>query len=169
MSNVSVSLNRFVDKIKRTVKEAVGPSAKLALGKEAVKIIVRRTRLGYGVNQELGSRSRLKILSEKYIEQRRRYRKTGYLSKTTQPAKSNLTLTGQMLDSVTFKQVGRRLLIQPSKSSRFDTDATNYDIATYQAEQGRVFMNVSQNEFNQLLRFYRKNFGDLLRLRKLIS
>jgi hypothetical protein len=60
-----------------------------------------------------------------------------------------------------------QIIIGPT-GNRNDTDATNEDIARWNSERGRKFNRISQLEFNQLLRFYRKTFGDLLKKRDLI-
>ena len=128
------------------------------VGQFSVDIIVRRTRLGYGVDKELGPRSRLAGLSEKYIQKRKGIR----LDATTRPARSNLTNTGQMLRSMGFKVLEPgKLLIEPEGSR--DDGYTNIQIAEFNADRGRVFNNVSNNEFLQILRFYKRNFTDLLK------
>jgi hypothetical protein len=46
---------------------------------------------------------------------------------------------------------------------------SNANIVRYLSEdRGRTFMNVSQLEFKQLVRLYRKTFGDLLKKERLI-
>ena len=65
---------------------------------EAIKQIRKRTRLGYGVSN--GRRTRLKPLSEDYKKTRRKMKG---LSRDARPNKSNLTLTGDMLDNMEHK------------------------------------------------------------------
>lgn len=64
--------------------------------------IVKRTRMGYGVNQDLGTKEKLASLSKKY----KKFRKDNpynELSKMTNATRSNLTYSGQMLDSLYAK------------------------------------------------------------------
>lgn len=156
-------LEKIVSRLEKTLDKAISPKEAKALGEQAIELVRVRTRLGYGVKSPNGNRSRLKALTPKYIKFRRRFKR---LSEFTRPSRSNLTLTGQMLDSLklkTRKQKDRNITIITPSGSRRGGGPSNLDVATYQAEQGRIFNNMSKNETNQLLRFYRKRFGDLLR------
>lgn len=157
MSSVKTQVDKFTSKIQRLLKEAKSSKVIQPVAEEMIKIIVKRTRLGYGVGKELGSRERLKRLSPRYVIARSRSRK---LSATTSPNKSNLTFTGQMLESVrVIRPKNGKIVIGP-QGSRSD-GKENQKIAQYNADRGRVFMNLSQLEFNQILRFYRLKFTDL--------
>lgn len=146
---------------------------------EAATIIRRRTLLGFGVEENGGARRRLKKLSGSYIEQRQgravywtgkngkvrrvptsaKFRSRLRLSTKTTPGKSNLTLSGQLLDSIkaTVQGPGRGF-IAPDGSR---TDGfTNQEIATFVEEAGREFLNLSNNEIKQLEQFA----GDILRI-----
>lgn len=164
MSKASNQLDKIIGRLKKTVKESMSNESMVEVGKFSIGLIVKRTRLGYGVNKNLGDRSKLKPLSAKYIEQRKKSR----LNQFTKPSRSNLTRTGQMLDSLSFKVTGPgKITIEPTGNR--DDGKRNKDIAKYNAQRGRVFINLSKNEYSQIVRFYRKTFGDLLRLRKLIK
>lgn len=137
--------------------------------KEAEIIIRRRTLLGFGVSSPGGPRSKLDKLSETYKEQRRgkviffrdkdgrvrrvptssKFKSRIKLSEKTTPGKSNLTLTGQMLASLRGKVTGLgKGIIEPTGSRT--EGMTNKQIATFVQENGRVFMNFSNNEIRQL-------------------
>lgn len=155
--SVKVQIDAVTKRIQKLFDEAKSKKILGPVANEAIKIIVRRTRLGYGVKREYGERERLKKLSPRYMVQRSRSRR---LSPTTGPRKSNLTFTGQMLESVkVIKPKDGRIVIGP-KGYRTD-GKTNEKIAGYQVDQGRVFMNLSRLEFQQILRFYRLKFTDL--------
>lgn len=152
--------------------------------------IVNRTRVGIGINPETGRGERLKKLSRKYVNrrkgsktiqrranvdiaERRRARaeskKRGYkvkpdLSSKTSPAKSNLTATGQLLDSLTVIKLklknawgfrisvpdnrrGRDVFGQPNKQG-----LTNRKLAQYVAEQGRAFMGFTKSQRNIIVK-----------------
>jgi hypothetical protein len=152
--------------IEKTIKDGIDKKLLEPIAEEAIKIIVRRTRLGYGVSKHFGTKAKLKALSSKYVDIRSRFKNLD--RSTTRPKKSNLTLTGQMLNSMAItKSKDGQIIIGPT-GNRNDTDATNEDIARWNSERGRKFNRISQLEFNQLLRFYRKTFGDLLKKRDLI-
>jgi hypothetical protein len=74
-----------------------------------------------------------------------------------------------MLDSITAHTEKGAITIRPTGTRR--DGQKNYDIAKYNEDGGkgrprRIFMNISQLEFNQVKRFYRKMFGDLVKSRK---
>jgi hypothetical protein len=70
---------------------------KAAMAIESVKLIVDRTKSGFGVKNEKAVK--LKPLKRSTIERRKRSQLAG----DTSPSKSNLTETGNMLDSVTYR------------------------------------------------------------------
>lgn len=165
MSNPLNQLDKIIKRLNSSVADVIDKKSMTAVGKFAVTLIVKRTRLGYGVNDSLGQRSKLRPLSPGYIKQRKNFPD---LNQLTRPSKSNLTRTGQMLESMTSTVKSKGSVVIAPTGIR-DDGQSNMDIARYNAERGRIFNNVSELEFKQLVRFYRKTFGDLLRLRKLIT
>lgn len=158
-------LKKFLKKIEKTLDEAKKKPVMQSLAEEAVRLIVKRTRLGYGVTRNLGTRSNLKRLKASYIKQRKSFKS---LSTSTRPGKSNLTLTGDMLSSVKVISIkDGKVSIGPTGNNRYGE--SNQNIAEWNADRGRTFNRLSLNEFNQLRRFYRKNFGDLLKKQKLLK
>lgn len=109
------------------------------LGEGANSLIKKRTRLGYGVSSHEGDKERLKPLSDAY----KKVRKSHPKSSDTTPAKSNLTRTGEMLDSLDYQ------VSQGSVKITFKTQ-NNVDKAGYVTQGGRPFMNLSKPEINQL-------------------
>lgn len=148
--------------------------------------IVTRTRVGIGVDPETGRGERLKKLSPKYIQQRKgsktikrrnvidtRRRKAAKeeserrgekvkpnLTSLTTPGKSNLTATGQLLNSLTVIKLkikdgwgfqirvpesirGRDFLGRANKRG-----LTNRKLAEYVAEKGRAFMGFTKSQQN---------------------
>ena len=167
MSNPQQDLKKFFDKLTKQTKDAKSRSVYKYLADELIKIIVKRTRLGYGVDQNLGQRFKLTTIkwSDAYAKARKKRLK---LDSTTSPTKNNLTLTGQMLRSMKIvKQDARSVTIGPTGLRR--EGDSNLDIAQYQEDMGRVFNRISVNEFNQIRRIYRKTFGDLLKKNKLLK
>lgn len=146
------------------VRKAIGPAQnKLVLkilSAEAISIIVKRTRLGYGVRSEGGERFKLSSIpwSDKY----KLIRKTAPLDSTTAPKKSNLTFTGQMLRSIkVIKITGNTIVIGPTGTR--DDGQTNMEVAASNAKRGATFMMLSKNEHAQLIRLARRSFTDLLK------
>lgn len=134
------------------------------LAEFSIGLIVKRTRLGYGVNKNLGQRSPLRRLSANYVLSRRRF---SGLAESTTAGKSNLTRTGQLLSSMQIVSSRPGYVVIGPRGIRSD-GKRNEKIAEYQKAQGRIFNNLSLNEYKQLIRHYRKTFGDLLRRRRLL-
>lgn len=163
MSKATTALKKIVSRLSKTLDQAVSQKEMRALGEFTLDLIVKRTLLGYGVKENFGVKAKLKPLSTRYKAFRRTY--SGLSGKTT-ATKSNLTLTGEMLDSMVIKGIKGKAVIQPS--GRVLGRPSNLTIAQHQEEQGRIFNRVSRLEFQQLLRFYRKTFGDLLDKQRLL-
>jgi hypothetical protein len=163
MSKATNDLKAFTDKLSKTMRTAVDNKVLNKLGEFTVNIVQRRTRLGYGVDDNFEERRKLARLSDKYVQSRRKY---AGLSSTTTPKKSNLTRTGQMLESLRHKVKGNTVEIRPT--GRRSDGKTNEDVAYYNAIGGRnkpprIFNNVSRLEFQQILRFYRREFTNLIK------
>jgi hypothetical protein len=110
-------------------------------GKDSIPdIIKRRTRLGRGVNDG-GGLDKLKPLSDKYKNRR----KNIALSGETKPNKSNLTLTGEMLNSIIGSIRGT------IASFTFKGDENNKK-AGWAEEGGRPFFKLSESEKNGISR-----------------
>ena len=124
---------------------------------------MKRTRLGYGVKSSGAQRYKLPPLSNPYIELRRRYK----LDSNTSAKKSNLTRSGQLLNSMGITGFTPNGVKVGPKGGRSDSSASNADIAAYQIKQGRTFNNLSDAEYRQLIRFVENDFTDILRKKKL--
>ena len=80
------------------------------------------------------------------------------LSPYTSPSKSNLTLTGSMLESLVFKAGKGKVTIEPS--GRDSKGVSNVKKAEWQEEQGRIFLRLSVTEMKQVTEFYQKQILD---------
>ena len=123
-------------------------------GDLAAEAIRRRTREGFGVKVTGGNRKKLKKLSTQYIEFRKRFKS---LSSETTATTSNLTLTGQMIDSVKTKRNktrvgtrGKALVLVATTGSK------NTKKALFQADAGRIFMNLGRKELREINEFMTK-------------
>lgn len=165
MSKALQDLSKIVSRLKKTIDQAIKPAEMKPLGDFMLNLIYKRTKLGYAVARPLGTKKKFVPLSDTYKDFRRKY---SGLSSTTSASKSNLTLTGQMLDSLSVKKASKgTITIGP-------TGKRNIELAIIHAEGGlhlpkRIFNNLSLLEYQQTLRFYRTRFGDLLRKQRLIS
>lgn len=164
-SKAQLALKKITQRLQNVLGSATKNEELMSVAKFTIDLIVKRTRLGYGVDQNFGTKRKLKPLSEKYKDYRRGFPS---LSPTTTPGRSNLSLTGQMLDSMKVMRISNgRATIGPS-GTRKGSFLSNLQVAEFQEGQGRTFNRISALEFQQVLRFYRKRFGDLLKKRDLI-
>lgn len=87
--------------LERVLKDITDKQILKQLGEFIVEMLVDRVRgQGQGVKQEDGNRTDLSPLSPGYIRQRARDRS---LHPETSPERSNLTRTGEMLDSLRYR------------------------------------------------------------------
>lgn len=169
-----------VKQIKQLLRKSVNQMRSVRtmneIGKQTRDIIVKRTRLGFGVPANGASRQRLKPLSDSYIKQRAGelafFTRNGVvipfkpiqaprLSRRTTPRKSNLTFTNQMLDSI--KQFVTRLGevdIRPTGTRR--DGLTNEEVATFVSKE-RPFMHLSNNEIKQVTIVANDLFTEIIR------
>ena len=164
MAKTDLQINNVFKKLGGVLAQAKNRQQMKSIAEFSINLIVKRTRLGYGVRENLGQRSPLRRLSAPYIKARRGF---GGLAESTTPGKSNLTRTGQLLSSMQIISTRPGLTVIGPRGLRRD-GKRNEKIAEYQADQGRMFNKLSLNEYNQILRYYRKTFGDLLRKRRLL-
>lgn len=125
------------DLIKKSVSKAVkdlqSKDFKEEVGRMVRDNIKLRTRLGKAASKTGGRAKKLKELSEPYKKERKRLRKKGVLSGDTTPAKSNLTKTGEMIDSLEYKINGDGVSVEV-------TGTENIRKAKENADMGRPFM-----------------------------
>jgi hypothetical protein len=173
-------LEKFKKKLEAAMNVIRKKEVMTAIGQNAADQIKLRTRLGYGVNENEGERQKLRPLSKSYKLQRAGKlgfftTKTGVVvpytpqegvahifSDQTSPSKSNLTRTGEMLDSMTatFKSEGI-VSIGPSGSRK---DGSSNDIvAQYAHESGRNFNYLSKNEIAKVTQFVNRLLKQILK------
>lgn len=131
------------EKLRQAMLDAVTDKSFLqSIGEWTKDRIVKRTRLGSGVDSRGAPASKLKPLSERYKEKRKELRKTGVLSDLTRPSTSNLTKTGKMLDSLTVKAGDGRVEVSVTSDQEQKVKANT--------ELGRTFLNVSDKDLKEL-------------------
>jgi len=148
----------------KSFREMQGPRFMKKLGGEAAEIVRRRTRLGFGVEENGGIRKPLKPLADSYVKQRRGElafftRKDGtvvpfkpkvrpILSRKTRPKKSNLTRFGFMLDSLK-EQVKGLGKVQVTPTGTRPDGLTNEEVSEFVSDE-RPYLNLSNNEIKQI-------------------
>lgn len=148
MANIKVKLDGLDEHLKKTLTKAIESISLKEIGQYLADDIKLQTRLGYGVDAQGEDKKRLAPLSEGYIKQRRKMK----LSNMTTAKRSNLTQTGEMLDSI--KGVVRDDKITLTFSNQFSKDK-----ARWNTDKGRAFMNLSKT---QILKLQKKIQGYLL-------
>lgn len=161
-------LSAFTDNLRKAIGSAAKTQSLQPLGEEAIRLIVKRTRLGFSVARDGVERERLRQLSPGWIKVRER--NADILSGFTTVPRSNLTFTGQLIDSMQVIRIQQgRVIIGPQgyRTDRLSRGISNEQVANHVAAGGRPFNNLSRLEQQQLVRFYRRRFGDLLRNERL--
>ena len=148
--NVIANL-KFEQKLNSIKRKVNRKEFMLQIGEQIKTLIQGDTRTGKGVadsgNGE-GIRINLATLSPKYVAWKNKYK-----GKSFTPGrffrsgnKSNLTLTGQMIDAIDVeaKESYVRVFVKDSPRSGYGKDHTNKEIADFVARNGRPFMGLSQ-------------------------
>jgi len=160
-------ITKIIKDIRGAIADMGAKKQLLPMGKEAVRLISIRTRLGYGVRREGAKRQKLKSLAPSYIEYRKKNR--AKLSEFTRFRKSNLTFTGQMIDRLDVKRsTGLKVTLGWRLDSRYDTSLRNSEVAELVSKR-RPWLNLTDLELKKLTRFYSLNFGKLLKRKKLLT
>ena len=122
---MSESLSSYVDRIvKKAIKDGTSVSKMKKIAKSTAIEVKRRTRLGYGVAGHNRKRTKLKALAREYIA----YRRLVGTHRETSARKSNLTLTGQMLNALKGEGLKSGIRISFSEN-RKEGDLTNSEVA----------------------------------------
>lgn len=114
-----------------------------------------RAQLGGSVENTGEKKRSFKKLSPGYVKQRR---KSSELSSLTSPGKSNVTHTGQMIESITGK--GKSGGFDITLSGSRNDGLTNKQVADFVEEGGRPFMNFSNIELKKIARLIEEQLVD---------
>lgn len=114
-----------------------------------------RAQLGGSVENTGDKKKSFKRLSPGYVEQRR---KSSKLSSLTTPGKSNVTNTGQMIESIQGK--GKQAGFTIAASGSRNDGLTNKQVADFVEEGGRPFMNFSNLELKKIARLIEEQLVD---------
>ena len=148
---VNLSEQEFKESLKAT------PRALLQVKDFWVKRILGFTRTG----KSLVTESRLKPLSSSYRKFRNSFQ--GFKSQFFRPNKSNLTFTGQLLDSLKGTANVRKQRVQIKPTGRRKDGLTNEQLAEYVAQQGRPFLGIDEKGLKRIEQIIKR---DLRRTQK---
>lgn len=137
--------DRVLKELEKAIRDSIKSETLLKIAKDLPERIKVRTRLGYGVDETGGPRQKLKD-TKASTKRRKEYKKrAGDLSDQTTPKRSNLTDTGELLDSLVAESPKDGELTIKSKGAR------NEKVARYVTEGGRPFLNLSKPELRAFL------------------
>jgi hypothetical protein len=131
------------------------------LGKEMVKTIRDRVRLGYGVSGDKQSKTKFLPLLPSTIASRKRMEAKGLLLDGSNAKRSHLTMTGQMMDNLVYQKEPTKLVILFDDT--FAEDKANYHHDGVRSSQGlrkRPFMFLTNMEFKAATRIIQKGLDD---------
>lgn len=155
MSEGSDAMDEVMEEVKKILEKLKSPESLKELGTKVIDMVRNRTRLGYGCSKD-GKKEKLDALSDPYVKQRRNRKKKGTLSSLTSPAKSNLTLTGDMLKNMDYKVDKEQLVIEFS-----DEFSTNK--ATWNTDKERPFMNLTEQETKRVTELIKDEVAKLVK------
>jgi hypothetical protein len=140
-------------KVDNALRDVLSKDTFNEIGKMTADQIKTRTRLGKGVPQSEGPFQQLKPLSSATIGIRTDKKKKGKLNPLTTPKKSNLTETGELLDSLKYQSSNTEVRI-------YIEGPENQKKANDQVAQGRKFMNLSKTEVREIIKYLQKKIED---------
>ena len=153
-----MSAKEDLRKFKKSTEKALFKITSVAqmkkLGSLTIKIIQKRTRgAGLGVQGPEGNRTKLKQVTPAYAAWRRKNKNKH--RRAARGLKSNLTLTGAMLDKLAVTKSTRKKLVIGHK------DKLNKAKSAAQHDQGRKYLFLGKVEVRELLVAYNKAVGKI--------
>jgi len=161
------AVRRFSNRMRKTVGDTHNKRNLNKYGKLAAKQILTRTRKGRGVaetNTVGGKTVKLKKLSSKYQDYRKRTKKN--MHSEAKVKKSNLTYTGQLLDSLKVTKVNAKkgsFRIEPT--GRRKDGKTNKKVAEYVDKNGRPFLGLTSADQLNINKLFKQTLTDSIRKR----
>jgi len=180
-------LEKLSAALKQRFEGTFSAAFNLLLAKKAADIVYKRTKAGRGVSlTTLGNAAgpaRLTPLSPSYIEARQGKAiyftrgdkvirvpasKSFRIAKPTfgpfgSPGKSNLTYSGQMLQSISIQASARGFRVYVPNTKRSGSSLTNADVAKLVQDNGRPFFALTQDEIQILVREIQREVRKLTR------
>lgn len=151
--------------LEKFLKDVVTKDLKLLFAQQAADIIYKRTKSGKGLTQNkvsVGGNSLKAIepLSPGYVE----YRKRSILGPYASPKRSNLTFSGELLESIIVKATGQNVTVEIDKGQHHSGISLE-ELAQRVSDKGRPFFGLADSEVKILEGFVKRTIRD--RIRKL--
>lgn len=172
----------FEKRFKLLIQGITSREFQTRVAKALIQKMYGRIKTGYGVNNDTlqpdqTKKEKLAPLSQSYVAQRKGTvafftRKDGVvvaykpkskprLHSTASPGRSNLTMTGQMLEALKY-EVDKGIRIFIANTGRDDSDLSNSEVAAL-ASLKRPFLAVTDEEMKVVNRMYKDEINRLIR------
>ncbi|RTL05197.1 hypothetical protein EKK58_08595 [Candidatus Dependentiae bacterium] len=156
-------LQKFARQAEKAIDELISSKTLTPIAQKAAEIIKRRTRLGQGVAASGEKKKALAPLADSTKLSRKKKQKRGELSDLTTPNRSNLTETGEMLESLEGRAINK--LIEVSvKGDRNKKLAAFHTLGrsspTFMPK--RPFLNLAMEDIKQLTAVLQDEFTNIL-------
>jgi hypothetical protein len=160
--DVKTQMLKFTKRLKGVVENASSKEVMQEVGNEAVRLIGQQAKLG----KDYKSGNKFKSLSSSYIQKRQK--NASDLHKRTRPRKSNVTATGQMIDSLKVSKVMEKSVDVSCSGSRYESafdngKLSNAEVAYYVEKAGRHFLGLSDKSKEKIRKFYSRIVRTILR------
>lgn len=145
----------------KMITEVTKQKTMVEAGKYCIDIIYKRTKGGQGVTNHKAKSptgEKLKPLSKKYVEYRKKYPPEGAFGSAS---KSNLTYTGQMLDSMRDRSTSKKISII-LQGKRKNGGLSNAEVGDHVQNNGRSFFALSVKEQTLLYKFFSDKLRELV-------
>ena len=148
--------------LKKLLESVVTKQMLEEIGQRMVDIIYNRTKSGKGLLEDKKLGSSLKDLDGLSATYKERRKLDGVRGAKGKWDRSNLTNTGQMLEAIVYKIVGKTVIVEVEASSR-DDGLDNKKLAGYVSKNGRPFFGLASTEEKILDSFIRRLIRERLR------
>lgn len=176
-----LDMTKYAMAFKKSIREWAGRSTLEEVGQYASSRIYKTTKSGYTLAYG-DTRSKLSQLSEGYKKYRKNYSKAGgKVGELFGPSRSNLTFTGQLLESISTRILPNKkqvdIYIPDSKrtsptriSERKITpkpELTNKEVAINVAENGRAFIGMDASGYRSIMNIFLRDLRGRMRSNRL--
>lgn len=138
----------------------------LKLGKQIKDLIQGDTRSGFGVNSA-DNKTTLKSLSPSYVEFKRKQAGKAFSPGRffRQGSKSNLSLTGQMLDAMDFeaREGFIKIFVKDTSRTGYGKGKTNAEVAELVEKNGRRFLAISNQNREKIEKEIQREARNIIR------
>lgn len=176
-----LDMTKYSAAFKKSFREWVGRAVLEEVGTYAVDRIYKTTKSGYSLAYG-ETRTKLSPLSDGYKKYRRKYDKAGgSTGELFGPSRSNLTFTGQLLESITHRIFPTKKQIdvfvpdtKRTPPTRISTrkitpkaEPSNKEVAVNVAENGRAFIGMDASGYRSIMNIFLRDLRDRMRSNRL--